>query len=379
MKVARKINQNIKQNLLKYGFRIVAACMIFIFFKAMMEEDVEGLFTFDKRAIAYLTFTFTMVLGMWEVTDAVFCWVSNKAGDGPVRYKGITQYLIICIFITVVLAPFIAYLDVYGLAGWLNCPIGDLEVAYYQSCVGSMGVGTFMTVTNLVHHFIRYEKQVEVFQEQLKQSEILSKYESLKNQINPHFLFNSFSVLTSLIYKDQDMAADFTTQLSKIYRYVLENKEKDLVTLKEEVQFIRSFFFLLKIRHAEAMHMNISLSVRTGNTFIPPLALQMLVENAIKHNSFTTERPLYIEIFNDTEGYLVVQNNIQKRVNPPESTHVGLKNIKERYALHTHEALQIECVNHLFRVRIPMLSGNTLKYKKASQASLDSQLIYAKN
>jgi len=355
-----KHSLRLKDLFYKYAFRVFATFMIFFFFKAMLEENVEGLFTFDSRAWAYLGFTFIMVMGMWEVTDAVFCWVSRHAtGTKRLRIRNITQYIFICMLITVVTAPMIAYLDVYGLAGWLNCPIGDLNIAYYKSCVGSMGVGGFMTATNLIHHFIKYEKQSEVFHEQLKQAEILSKYESLKNQINPHFLFNSFSVLTSLIYKDQDMAADFTTQLSKIYRYVLENKNKDLVSLKEEKRFVESFFFLLKIRHAEAISLNMTLDIELNRFQIPPLALQMLIENAIKHNSFTVKKPLEVDVFIDTEGFLVVQNNIQKRVSKPDSTQMGLSNIKERFALHTSEEVLIECENERFTVRMPLLAAQT--------------------
>lgn len=337
----------------------------------MFDENVEGVFTFDKRAVAYLAFTFIMVLGMWEITDGVFCWVSNKEEESTLKLRGITQYLMVCMTITVVIAPLVAYLDVYGLAKWMNCPIGNPNIAYYQSTVASMGVGAFMTATNLVHHFIKFEQRAEILQEQLKQAEILSKYESLKNQINPHFLFNSFSVLTSLIYKDQDMAADFTTQLSKIYRYVLENKEKDLVSMKEEIKFIQSFFFLLKIRHGEAINLDISLNVRQENYMVPPLALQMLVENAIKHNSFSADEGLHIDIFNDTEDYLVVQNNIRKRENKPESTHVGLKNIKERYAIHTSEQVQVDCDKGLFTVRMPLLTKRGYSNRNLPKPSAD--------
>lgn len=355
MTLSNTKSSTIKQLLLKYGFRVFTSIMIFFFFKAVFDKDLNGFFTFDDRALGYFMFTFIMVLGMWEVTDGVFCWVSRKEGDGRLRIRVISQYLIICVVITVLTAPLVAYLDVYGVADWLNCPVGDLKIAYYQSCVASMGVGAFMTATNLVHHFIRYEKETEVFHEQLKQAEILSKYESLKNQINPHFLFNSFSVLTSLIYKDQDLAADFTTQLSKIYRYVLENKTKDLVPLKDEIRFVQSFFFLLKIRHAEAIHFNINLNISPENYQVPPLAIQMLIENAIKHNSFTVEQPLEMELFNDSEGFLVVRNTRQKRTSPPESTHVGLSNIKERFALYTSEEVLIECGDRYFTVRMPLL------------------------
>jgi len=182
-----------------------------------------------------------------------------------------------------------------------------------------------------------------------------AKYESLKSQLDPHFLFNSLNVLTSLIGENPALAEKFTTKLSKVYRYVLEQKNKDLITFDEELQFARTYMELLKMRFEDAVQFEIPESSSDPEFKIVPLSLQILLENAVKHNVISSENPLTIRIY-ESDGSLVVENRINKKNTLGKSTKVGLQNIKDRYALITRRPVLIDTENDLFKVSLPLLT-----------------------
>ncbi|WP_210466295.1 sensor histidine kinase [Rufibacter roseolus] len=191
--------------------------------------------------------------------------------------------------------------------------------------------------------------------EKLKKETIKVQFESLKQQVNPHFLFNSLNALSSLIYKDQDLAAKFVEQLSKVYRYVLENKDKELVTLNTELDFIYSYLFLLKIRFRENLRVNMDVPDHLLNHQVAPLTMQLLMENAIKHNIVSRDEPLFIDVF--VEGdYIIIKNNLQLRESSEESTGVGLKNIINRYKFITDKKVDVEVTAHDFIAKLPLLN-----------------------
>jgi len=189
----------------------------------------------------------------------------------------------------------------------------------------------------------------------LQKENLQSQFEMLKNQVNPHFLFNSLNVLVSLIKLEPDTAERFTEQLSKVYRYVLENKEKDLVSLETELDFLKAYVYLLEIRFMDKIKININLPEDKLIMQLPPIALQLLIENAIKHNTFSKKNPLLIDIYTDSDDYLLVTNNLQIRDNRIESTGVGLKNIETRYGYLTDKKITYGIVNETFEAKIPLL------------------------
>lgn len=203
--------------------------------------------------------------------------------------------------------------------------------------------------------FLRNWKQTALDAERLKKEQMASKYESLKNQVNPHFLFNSLNALTNLVYEDQDMAADFIRQLSKVYRYVLDTRSKEVVSLETEMKFIESYLFLQKIRFDEKLKVEIKVDGFEKH-MIPPLALQMLLENAIKHNTIAKDEPLTIKIFVENE-ILVVENNLQIKTIPIEEVSgMGLANIKARYEFLSNKPVIIAKTEEIFRVELPLLT-----------------------
>lgn len=221
----------------------------------------------------------------------------------------------------------------------------------------TFGLWIILTI-NVIFHFIyfynRYHKN-KVKESQIVAKTETAKFESLKNQLDPHFLFNSLNVLTSLIDENPRQAEKFTTKLSKVYRYVLEHKDKDLIPLEEELGFAKSYMELLKMRFEDGISFNIPASVSNPELKILPLSLQLLLENAVKHNVITSSNPLEITIYEEN-GYLVVANNINLKASLEKSTKVGLKNIKNRYGLITKSKVEITTTNKIFKVKLPLLT-----------------------
>jgi len=189
----------------------------------------------------------------------------------------------------------------------------------------------------------------------VQKENLQSQFEVLKQQVNPHFLFNSLNVLTSLIKVDPDLAETFTERLSKVYRYVLENKDKDLVSLATEMEFLRAYVFLLDIRFTGKVFVDINFDDQQTDTFVVPLALQLLIENAIKHNTFSKKSPLKVALFIDEDHTLNVVNNLQNRETHMKSTGIGLVNITKRYALLSDRQPSFEMTEEHFIAKIPLI------------------------
>ncbi len=190
--------------------------------------------------------------------------------------------------------------------------------------------------------------------EKYKTESVQAQLQDLKNQVNPHFLFNNLSVLSSLVYKDQDKAVDFINQLSKVYRCLLDNRNNELIPLVNELTFINSYNYLLQIRYDKNIVFKLDINDKYLNKLIPPSALQMLIENAIKHNEISNEQPLTIHVF-VSENYLVVSNNLQLRSSHEPSSKLGLLNIRDRYKHFTNLPIEITQNEHAFIVKIPLL------------------------
>lgn len=193
--------------------------------------------------------------------------------------------------------------------------------------------------------------------EQLKTERYAQQYQSLKDQLNPHFLFNSLNVLSNLVYENPDTAAKFIRQLAKMYRYVLEVQYKELIAVDQELDFAENYLALQKVRFEDALQYSIRIDKNTIG-FIPPLSLQLLLENAIKHNIASKLYPLMIELYVEDQQ-LVVANNLQRKSSiPSESMGIGLANIQRRYALLSGENITVQDGDDLFVIHLPILKLN---------------------
>ncbi len=204
--------------------------------------------------------------------------------------------------------------------------------------------------------FFRHWKNSLTEIEKYRAESLQAQLQNLKNQINPHFLFNNLSVLSSLVYKDQDKAVEFINQLSKVYRYLLDNQSSELVTVDQELVFIRSYIFLLHIRFGRNLVINTEVKKEDLSRLIPPMALQVLIENAIKHNESSSEHPLTISVFSEDEK-LIVSNNLQLRPQHEPGSQTGLKNITARYHFFTRLPVEVIQDAQSFIVKIPLLSS----------------------
>ena len=203
-------------------------------------------------------------------------------------------------------------------------------------------------------YFFRYWKSALVEQERLEKENIRSQFETLKNQVNPHFLFNSLSILSSLVHDDPEKAEVFIDEFANVYRYVLEVKNRNVIEVKAELDFIHSFLFLHQIRFGANLKAEMNIDSRKLGMLIPPLSLQLLVENAIKHNIISRESPLYIEIYTDGD-YIVAKNNFQPKETLGNSTGIGLQNLTERYRILSPIPPEFTLTHDAYIARLPLI------------------------
>lgn len=233
-----------------------------------------------------------------------------------------------------------------------NISIGEGWTYVWITIVVSLLILLFM----LSRQFLYSWRDIYLREEKMRNEVLVSRYEVLKSQINPHFMFNGLNALSSLVHEDQDLAVKYIEQLSKVLRYVLQAGKQEIVTLREEIEILNSYVFLQKIRYNDNLIVDISLDKTENNFYVAPLVLQMLIENAIKHNEITSENPLKIKL-SLANQYLIMQNSVRiKEIALQESTHVGLTNIHSRYQALTDKKVVIEETDNNFIVSIPLIS-----------------------
>ncbi len=247
----------------------------------------------------------------------------------------------------------------------------------------SLGVSVFMQARSFMVKWKQASK-TEVTQQRIIAGTANAKFETLKNQIDPHFLFNSLNVLSSLIEENPENAQRFTTSLSKIYRYVLEQKDKELVPVTEELSFAKTYMNLLKMRFENSLFYElpseeewIASSFAMTEAKVVPLSLQLLLENTVKHNVVSEQRPLHIRIFIEGD-YLIVQNDYQKKEVLQNRQGVGLQNIVDRYGIITNRKVLVEQNEQSFTVKIPILTKQISVMEKAIDYNENSSYYRAK-
>ncbi|MGV4413754.1 sensor histidine kinase [Chryseobacterium sp. T1] len=237
----------------------------------------------------------------------------------------------------------------------------ELSIRYYL--VVNLVVAAF--VNSFYNSFFFFEQwkakviesnQLEILSHQLKESALQSELEVLKLQLDPHFLFNNFSILTQLIETNQEAAQAFLSNLSRVYRYILTTGKKDVVALEEELKFMEMYFHLIKIRHGDSIYLTVNVTKKDKSKGIPPVTLQLLLENAIKHNISTIKQPLHLAIESLGDGNIAVRNNLQRINIDYKTTGIGLKNIQERYQLLQGTQPEIIITDDFFEVKLPLLN-----------------------
>ena len=237
----------------------------------------------------------------------------------------------------------------------------------------------FVVVSLGIHAFYFYKtiQEVKVKEQKIIAGTASAKFESLKSQIDPHFLFNSLNVLSSLIEENPDNAQRFTISLSKVYRYVLEQKDKELVSVEEELAFAKTYMNLLKMRFENSLFYELPTTAIPAEAKVVPLSLQLLLENTVKHNVVSEQRPLHIRIFIEGD-YLVVENDFQKKEVLQERQGVGLQNIINRYGIITNRKVRIEQTEKVFAVKIPVLTKEITVMERSIDYDENSAYLRAK-
>ena len=226
----------------------------------------------------------------------------------------------------------------------------DVSAKAFIVTVMSLIIFYFYNTTLISNNWIKtIEKN-----EELKRENLQAKYEALKNQVNPHFLFNSLNTLTGVVEQKPELATNFIKRLSDIYRYVLEQNDKEIVSIHEEMKFVEDYIFLSKMRFGEGLIFNSHLT-KNQNFQVAPLGIQMLVENAIKHNIISDDMPLKIEVENE-DGCIIVKNNLQRKNTTISGTEpLGLANLKHRYAYLSGASVEVIESEGKFIVKLPII------------------------
>jgi two-component system NtrC family sensor kinase len=278
-----------------------------------------------------------------------------KTGYRPAKFL-FTGWIILLIGVMLFIAKDFGIIPFNGFTKHIMQISSFLEFVLFSMAIGDR-INILRKENNrkqkeIINHLYQNEKSLLLWKEAVLNLEKLKK-ESFRNQVNPHFLFNSLNVLTELLYENQEQAARFVNQLAHVYRYILEYKDKEVVELKTELEFIEAFIFLLKIRFNE----NLTITTNITNiekTWVPPLTLQLLIENAIKHNHISSEKPLEINL-SECDDYIIVKNKLHLKTSQERSTGIGLNNIKERYKFLTDKKIVIENDKESYTVKIPCL------------------------
>jgi len=234
-----------------------------------------------------------------------------------------------------------------------------LGITMADKLIHSNSAAIFCTITIIAiyesiyfMHELRHSVQET---ENLKRESLAAQLNALRTQVNPHFLFNNLNTLCSLIPDDPKQAVDFVQQLSKVYRHILEVKDEKSIPLKDELEVLKAYAFLLKTRFGNNLEIDINVAAEKMQKKIVPLSLQLLMENAIKHNIVSADKPLKIDVY-AANGSLVVSNNMQKKNQLHESTGIGLDNIRNRYKLLSDKVVEVTENGNNFTVSIPLLA-----------------------
>jgi two-component system, LytTR family, sensor kinase len=303
-------------------------------------------YNFLSNSIYSLLIGGSMAIGITRITnwlDKQHPWLKNPLKRLVIQFSMTLGYCLLVI--AVVIIVMILLFEGSDYSGFIA------ESGWFMIKTAVVLLSLSMLITNAIIFFVNWRKSV-IMQEQMKREQLALQYETLKSQVNPHFLFNSLNAVTSLISTDPDKAIQFVKKLSEVFRYVLEQKDNELTTLDAELDFLESYIFLQKIRFGENLMVNINVQER--NRYIIPLSLQMLIENAIKHNVVSKEFPLTIHINSKNGKYLAVNNNLRKKP-AIGSSNLGLENIRSRYGFFTTNPVVVTETENEFRVEIPLL------------------------
>lgn len=299
------------------------------------------------------TFVFTIIIStvLYSVSNLLSLYLEKVL---PWRENGRRRFIVQFIAltsITIILSAIITYLYFTYV---MNCTQKQIKTFVFDVVIISLIITTIITAISEAVYLFKQWKLALLNAEKLKQENLQSQFAALKNQVNPHFLFNSLNTLATIIPENSDQAVEFVEKLSSVYRYLLQYKDDETVDLKTELDCIDAYFFLQKIRFGDNLRVHINVPAQYNTKQIPPLSLQILVENAIKHNIISSLKPLFIDIYIDDADMLVTKNKLQKKKSVESSTKIGLQNLVNRYHYIFNKGIEIYETEDSFMVKLPL-------------------------
>jgi two-component system, LytTR family, sensor kinase len=336
-----------------FWFRLIGIPLIGAFVPPVFFQ-ISFQFNFEYGFTAFISIIYTFIY--WQICRLVFIKANAKFPLMQQQRDRLYYIVLVCGFIIVTLCPFIHFFIEPLLGTNEYDALGLKKPSLFQIYAANVTLHlAIASIYESIRNFSLYETTL-LEKEQLEKAQIISQLEGLKSQVNPHFLFNSLNTLISIIPEDSERSVRFVRQLSKIYRYFLETTDDKTVSLKQEMDFVNAYTFLLKERFGENLHIEIQDHEACNDCLIVPFSLQLLLENCIKHNIVSKDKPLYINILVN-QHEITVKNNRQPKHQAQETTGVGLKNIAGRYQLLNNHSIKIDANTRFFSVTLPLLSA----------------------
>lgn len=237
---------------------------------------------------------------------------------------------------------------------YFDIPAIDAMLHHYLHPLRDFLISCIVTGSSYLMYLSRKSRMVLLENQQLRTENLLNQYETLKNQLNPHMLFNSLNTLSSLIRESPDKAQNYLQELSRVLRYTLQDNEMHAVTLQEEMDFVKSYIYLLQMRYEDNLSFEMCIEPEMLSKMLPPMGVQLLIENAVKHNEISNRHPFTVHIV-AKDGWLVVSNLLQLKRVRTTGTGVGLDNLAKRYQLLFHESIEVKEEQKCFIVKLPLI------------------------
>lgn len=326
-----------------YTYLNTVLCSVYYYFKI----DIEWYYAIST--------IFLCTLLTWEGNRLIDSWLQKKLPPANNKIRFLIAFFIAGSIVALIAALIPVYLvgNIIHHYSW-DQTINPLKLNLIYTNL----VNLFFHLLNAIFFFFQEYRRQWSEAEELRRNSAQAQVQLVKNQINPHFLFNNLNVLSGMVIKDHPDANHFIEEFSKVYRYILKNQEKELVELKSELDFIQPYIFLLNKRFDEGLVVEINIPDQYRGYYVIPVALQMLIENAIKHNIVSRSKPLHIKIQANGNQTLSIKNNLQLRKESEISTRIGLQNISKRYELISGKKVIIHQTDNSFEVTLPLLNLN---------------------
>jgi len=349
-------NRQIEINGKLIGLLFLAGVLPFVY--NVSNSVLIGDASYDYLGVAYIAFAIvsflisgciTLIISLVVITE--LNWLEDKFPWSEFSLKRLILEVVVSNITSVAMmgvCSFVLYI-IFGIPEDMS-----IKRYYFYGAVTSVVMNLILTsVIECVNLFYRWKDSL-LTTERLEKEMVEAKYQVLKTQVNPHFLFNCLNVLSSLVHTDADKAEEFIDEFARVYRYILEVHEHDLVTVERELDMVQSYIFLQQIRFSSGLHYRVSVEDDCLKMRVPALSLQLMVENAIKHNAVDENQPLRVEIVN-THGAIVVTNSLQPREGIIASTGIGQRNLADRYHYHKKNIPRFFREKNSYVAELPLL------------------------